>query len=126
MQVFLIYISPIILGSYSRLCISLGIWCLCALAPLVPIIINSIEPVYVIYLRFVCVCVFCSTSYHDRVITSSLLSQKYSISVCPKNDAQNMNLFLPFSISPTRFFIRLSLCFFCFLSTSLNQCASCT
>ena len=52
---------------------------------------------------------FVLTLLDNRGLTSSLLSPKYSISVCPKDDIQNMSLFLYFYISPTRFSIRLSL-----------------
>ena len=66
-----------------------------ALAPLVPILSNGIEPVYVIYLRFVPL-YFCRTSLENRGLTSLLMSQKYYISVCTKGDIQKMTIFIIF------------------------------
>ena len=69
---------------------------MCTLVPLVYIIINSIEPVYVMNLMFVLLLFFSRTSLDDRCLTSSLLSHTYSISVCPKDDIQKMTIFLSF------------------------------
>ena len=85
------------------------------LAPLVPIITNGVELMYVMYLTFILICV--SITYlDDRSLTSLFLFQKYNISVRPKTDS----FFLHFYISPSGFSVRLFLslfgCFFIRLS----------
>ena len=66
---------------------------------------------YVMYLGFVPFCISRTsrTSLDNRGLTSSLLSPKYSISVCPKDGNKKMTIFLYFKISPSRFSIRISL-----------------
>ena len=71
---------------------------------------------------------FCisSTYFYSRGLKSSLLSQKYSISVCLKYDILKMTLFKILNILPLQCSIRLSLSVLGFLLTALNQCTSCT
>ena len=91
---------------------SLVIYCMSVIAPLFPVIINGIQIMYVIYLRFVLILPWWHLFLTIKGFILSLLSHKNFISVCPKDESfiYLFNIASVISIRPSLSLLGFSSC----------------